>query len=197
MAGYRATPMQFQFLAVSGRAAGDASIRDQPPVKSCASLRLTPKRNPVVSSLSLSIRLTLSPYIYLSLSLCSLSCILVLVCLIPSALPFCCQPIPEFPGIPVFRWTSTNSPLLLPPPFTVLMRQMRGVPSFAFWRAGPVLFRANLTNSVRREEGGGIRRGYLENWKIVFLVCVCTIRFFEIKVLRLIRFFYKIIYIYI
>jgi len=37
MAGYRATPMQFQFLAVSGRAAGDASIRDQPPVKSRAS----------------------------------------------------------------------------------------------------------------------------------------------------------------
>lgn len=117
MAGYRATPMQFQFLAVSGRAAGDASIRDQPPVKSCASLRLTPKRNPVVSSLSLSIRLTLSPYIYLSLSLCSLSCILVLVCLIPSALPFCCQPIPEFPGIPVFRWTSTNSPPPSPPSF--------------------------------------------------------------------------------
>lgn len=37
MASYRATPMQFQFLAVSGRAAGDASIRDQPPVKSRAS----------------------------------------------------------------------------------------------------------------------------------------------------------------
>jgi len=37
MVGYRATPMQFQFLAVSGRAAGDASIRDQPPVKSRAS----------------------------------------------------------------------------------------------------------------------------------------------------------------
>lgn len=28
--------MQFQFLAVSGRAAGDASIRNQPSVKSCA-----------------------------------------------------------------------------------------------------------------------------------------------------------------
>lgn len=52
----------------------------------------------------------------------------------------------------------TPSPSLFPPPlpsFIVLMRQMRGVPSFAFWRVGPVLFRANLTNSVRREEGGG------------------------------------------
>lgn len=46
LAGYRATPMQFQFLAVSGRAVGDASIRDQPPVKSCASPRDSPsKRN--------------------------------------------------------------------------------------------------------------------------------------------------------
>lgn len=184
MAGYRATPMQFQFLAVSGRAAGDASIRDQPPVKSCASLRLTPKRNPVVSSLSLSIRLTLSPYIYISLYLCALSSVSwSSSALFPPLFPSAVNRSPNSPAS-LFsgehRLTPPSPLLLLPPPFTVLMRQMRGVPSFAFWRAGPVLFRANLTNSVRREEGGGIRRGYLENWKIVILgICLYDTIFWD------------------
>lgn len=120
--------MQFQFLAVSGRAAGDASIRDQPPVKSRASPAspwLTPKRNPVSRALSLS--LSISHSLLLSPAVCPS----LLPILVPSSRSDPRQPPPtsrrpRFPSNiePLsLSFLSLTSPSLAVS--TVLMRQMR------------------------------------------------------------------------
>lgn len=128
MAGYRATPMQFQFLAVSGRAAGDASIRDQPPVKSCASPgspRNETHSYPLAFHLSVSLSISHSLGLSFNVSRFPLSQYRSSSSLLSYSLAYLAavnRP-PKFPGISVFRWTSA-------PPFavsTVLMRQMRGI----------------------------------------------------------------------
>lgn len=127
--------MQFQFLAVSGRAAGDASIRDQPPVKSRASPAV-PLGSPRNETRSLA--LSHSPSLILSFSLSpSLSCrrspcpsLLPTLCLSLALIPVNrLQP----PASRVSRRTSSpfrSPPLHFHPPLslavsTVLMRQMR------------------------------------------------------------------------
>lgn len=121
--------MQFQFLAVSGRAAGDASIRDQPPVKSRAS-PASPLAHPetkpglphsVSLSLSISHSLLLSPAV----------CPSLLPILVPSSRSDPRQPPPtsrrpRFPSNiePLsLSFLSLTSPSLAVS--TVLMRQMR------------------------------------------------------------------------
>lgn len=154
--------MQFQFLAVSGRAAGDASIRDQPPVKSCASLRLTPKRNPVVSSLSLSTRL--------SLSLCTLSPVswsssALFPPLFPSA-------VNRSPNSPASLFSGEHRLTPLPPPLPSFHR----VNASNAWRpefrvlkswTGPVSSQFDEL-VARREEGGGFDEDFLRIGKLEY-----------------------------
>lgn len=124
--------MQFQFLAVSGRAAGDASIRDQPPVKSRAS-PASPLAHPETKpglprSVSLSLSLSISHSLLLSPAVCPS----LLPTLVPSSRSDPRQP-PPTSRRP--RFPSNIEPLSLsflsltsPPSLavsTVLMRQMR------------------------------------------------------------------------
>lgn len=128
MAGYRATPMQFQFLAVSGRAAGDASIRDQPPVKSRASPLDSPRNETrsLVLSASPSFSLSLSRHFSLA-AVCPASFLFPTLCLPLALIPVNrLQPPARHPRFP----SNIESPFaLLLFPFaavsTVLMRQMR------------------------------------------------------------------------
>lgn len=123
MAGYRATPMQFQFLAVSGRAAGDASIRDQPPVKS----RASPLDSPRNETRSLVLCLSLFLYPFLSRRRLPCSSLFSTLCLPLALVPVNrLQPPARHPRFP----SNIESPFaLLLSPFaavsTVLMRQMR------------------------------------------------------------------------
>lgn len=126
MAGYRATPMQFQFLAVSGRAAGDASIRDQPPVKSRAS-PASPLAHPETKP-GLPRSVSLSPSLILSFSLPPS----VLLSFQSWCLPLALIPVNHLQPLAVrvshrtsspFRSPSLTSPSLAVS--TVLMRQMR------------------------------------------------------------------------
>ena len=114
MAGYRATPMQFQFLAVSGRAAGDASIRDQPPVKSCASpgspRNETQSFPPLFSSIGHSVSLSPSLSIYLSIYLVLTRSLLYRVPRSPASLGLDIGPRLAFCLIPSRIWLLSTGP---------------------------------------------------------------------------------------